>query len=98
MDYSLLIGIHNLVRGNKDNIRDSTLQFFQVQCFYFSATITICVTHMASILYQPDTKRAERHASMLKRRQTKAQVVRKAIAQTNPERLDSSKLPEDPHE
>ncbi|KAI7881969.1 SAICAR synthase-like protein [Lichtheimia hyalospora FSU 10163] len=75
MDYSLLIGIHNLVRGNKDNIRDSTLQFFQ-----------------------PDTKRAERHASMLKRRQTKAQVVRKAIAQTNPERLDSSKLPEDPHE
>lgn len=30
MDYSLLIGIHNMVRGNKDNIRDSTLQLFQV--------------------------------------------------------------------
>ncbi|KAI9496181.1 hypothetical protein BDB00DRAFT_759104 [Zychaea mexicana] len=73
MDYSLLIGIHNMVRGNKENIRDSTLQ-----------------------LFQPDTKRAERRASMLKRRQTKAQVVRKAIAQTNPERLDSSELPEDP--
>ncbi|KAI9267891.1 hypothetical protein BDA99DRAFT_435960 [Phascolomyces articulosus] len=72
MDYSLLIGIHNMVRGNKENIRDSTLQ-----------------------LFQPDTKRAERRASMLKRRQTKAQVVRKAIAQTNPERLDSSALPDD---
>ena len=30
MDYSLLIGIHNMVRGNKENIRDSTLQLFQV--------------------------------------------------------------------
>ena len=33
MDYSLLIGIHNMVRGNKENIRDSTLQLFQVS-FY----------------------------------------------------------------
>ncbi|KAI9322627.1 hypothetical protein BX666DRAFT_1849629 [Dichotomocladium elegans] len=73
MDYSLLVGIHNLMRGNKDNIRNSTLQ-----------------------LFQPDTKSAERHASMLKRRQTKAQVVRNAIARTNPERLNSSELPEDP--
>lgn len=30
MDYSLLIGIHNMMRGNKDNIRDSTLQLFRV--------------------------------------------------------------------
>ena len=35
---------------------------------------------------------------MLKRRQTKSQVVRKAIQRTNPERLDTSELPEDPHE
>ncbi|KAI8988366.1 hypothetical protein BDF20DRAFT_904988 [Mycotypha africana] len=28
MDYSLLIGIHDMLRGNKDNIRDTTLQTF----------------------------------------------------------------------
>lgn len=28
MDYSLLIGIHDLVKGNKQNIRDTTLAVF----------------------------------------------------------------------
>ncbi|KAI9287015.1 hypothetical protein BC943DRAFT_320493 [Umbelopsis sp. AD052] len=69
MDYSLLIGVHDMIRGNKDNIRDSTLHTFQ-----------------------PDTKTAERHASVMKRRQSKAQVVRKAIRDTNPNRIDISEL------
>lgn len=95
MDYSLLIGIHNLMRGNKENIRDSTLQFFEVM-----STISYsCIIHSDFVCnIQPDTKRAERRASLMKRRQSKAQVVRKAIAQTNPERLDSSELPENPYE
>ncbi|KAF7730388.1 Phosphatidylinositol-4-phosphate 5-kinase [Apophysomyces ossiformis] len=75
MDYSLLVGVHNLLRGNKDGVRDSTLQFFQ-----------------------PDTKLAERRASMMKRRESKAQVYRKAIAQANPDRMDASKLPDQPFE
>lgn len=75
MDYSLMIGIHDMFRGNKDNVRDSTLQSFQ-----------------------PDTKRAEHRASLMRRRQSKAQVVRKAIAAANPDRLDTSELPNAPLE
>lgn len=71
MDYSLLIGIHDMLRGNKDNIRDATLQTFQ-----------------------PDTKAVRRRETLMKRRSSKAQVVRKAIAEANPNKLDASKLPE----
>lgn len=31
MDYSLLIGIHNMQRGNRDNLRRNTLRVFQVR-------------------------------------------------------------------
>ncbi|CAO3621426.1 unnamed protein product [Mucor hiemalis] len=75
MDYSLLIGIHDMMRGNKDNIRDTTLQTFQ-----------------------PDTKGAQRRATLMKRRESKAQVVRKAIREANPDKLDVSKLPEEVQE
>lgn len=29
MDYSLLVGVHDMLRGNKDKVRDTTLQTFQ---------------------------------------------------------------------
>jgi 1-phosphatidylinositol-4-phosphate 5-kinase len=35
MDYSLLIGIHDIERGNKDNIRDNTLKVFHVRPPFF---------------------------------------------------------------
>ena len=31
MDYSLLIGIHNMRRGNRDNVRRNTLKVFSVR-------------------------------------------------------------------
>ena len=39
-----------------------------------------------------------RRATLMKHRQSKAQVVRSAIAQANPDKLDVSELPEDPVE
>lgn len=30
MDYSLLVGIHNMERGNRDNLRRNTLKVFSV--------------------------------------------------------------------
>ncbi|KAI7888178.1 uncharacterized protein EV154DRAFT_539451 [Mucor mucedo] len=70
MDYSLLIGVHDMMRGNKDNIRDATLQTFQ-----------------------PNTKSVQRRDTLMKRRTSKAQVVRTAIAEANLDKLDASKLP-----
>ena len=31
MDYSLLIGIHNMQRGNRDNVRSNTLKVFSAR-------------------------------------------------------------------
>jgi 1-phosphatidylinositol-4-phosphate 5-kinase len=31
MDYSLLVGVHNMQRGNRDNVRRNTLKVFQVR-------------------------------------------------------------------
>ncbi|CEJ01879.1 Putative 1-phosphatidylinositol-4-phosphate 5-kinase [Rhizopus microsporus] len=75
MDYSLLVGVHDMLRGNKDNIRDSTLQTFQ-----------------------PNTKSIQRRITQMRRRTSKAQVVREAIAGTNPHKLDVSQLPEETQE
>ncbi|KAI0918303.1 hypothetical protein AcW1_009781 [Taiwanofungus camphoratus] len=35
MDYSLLVGIHNMQRGNKDNVRSNTLKVFSVSSPFF---------------------------------------------------------------
>ncbi|KAI9486179.1 MAG: hypothetical protein EXX96DRAFT_474935 [Benjaminiella poitrasii] len=82
MDYSLMIGIHDMLRGNKDNVRNSTLQTFQA----------------SNKAIPPDTKLAERRASMMKRRESKAMAYRKVIMEANPDRLNASELPDTPFE
>lgn len=72
MDYSLLIGIHDVVRGNTEGIRDNKL-------------------HIVST----NTKQLERSISK-NRRESRADIVRKAIKYANPVQLDSSQLPETP--
>ncbi|KAI9252460.1 hypothetical protein BY458DRAFT_523061 [Sporodiniella umbellata] len=75
MDYSLLVGIHDMLRGNRDNVRDSTLQTFH-----------------------PNTKSIQRRITLMRHRSSKAQVVREAILEANPHRLDVSQLPDDAQE
>jgi 1-phosphatidylinositol-4-phosphate 5-kinase len=44
MDYSLLVGIHNMQRGNRDNLRRNTLKIFQVRNvsrFHFSPLMLV---------------------------------------------------------
>ncbi|KAI8139047.1 hypothetical protein BJV82DRAFT_522323 [Fennellomyces sp. T-0311] len=75
MDYSLLIGMHDLRRGNTEGIRDHHLQ-----------VVKVMATHM------------ERQMSFASRRESKADIVRKALKHASPVQLDTSELPELPSE
>ncbi|KAI9311852.1 hypothetical protein BX666DRAFT_2021189 [Dichotomocladium elegans] len=77
MDYSLLIGIHDMIRGNAEGIRDHQLH-----------------------LVQPETKELKRKLSMRQSagRESRAEMVRKALRYTNPVQLGASDLPKRPSE
>ena len=50
MDYSLLIGIHDMNRGNRDNIRDATLSVFEVRFTTSSWDKTILCANCNALL------------------------------------------------
>ena len=46
MDYSLLVGIHNMQRGNRDNVRRNTLKVFSVRLYSrYCAILYRCPHH-----------------------------------------------------
>ncbi|TPX32469.1 hypothetical protein SmJEL517_g04485 [Synchytrium microbalum] len=71
MDYSLLIGLHDLIKGNKDNIRDTTLTVFEPN--------------------------ADTIARTQQKRSSKANAIRRALADAEPTQLGPSetRLPDE---
>jgi hypothetical protein len=57
MDYSLLVGIHDLTRGNIDHIRDNTLSVFQPNAHTLSRRATATTRGLkAAIAKEPSVK------------------------------------------
>jgi 1-phosphatidylinositol-4-phosphate 5-kinase len=82
MDYSLLVGIHNMQRGNRDNVRRNTLKVFSVRghrCGCRCGFIYVpSSTHLAS--KQPDMPRVRRSPTQIKgAKSPEAIAMRRAI-------------------
>lgn len=86
MDYSLLVGIHNMERGNRDNLRENSLTVFHV-----SLPFTTHFIH-AHVAFQPEMP-VRRKPSAVKP-SADASNARKAIRRSDPKMLDvASQLP-----
>lgn len=84
MDYSLLIGIHNMQRGNRDNVRRNTLKVYSV-----SMEVLLVLDAFSSFCYQPSVpNRRNPTASQVKSR-AEAIAIRKAMRESDPKALGS---------
>lgn len=93
MDYSLLTGIHNVLRGNVDNLRDNMLTVFQVRRERIS--VRERPTAMLTINFrQPETVKIRRRGTMLQNNADKT-ALRKAVQRSDPKALsETNKLPD----
>ena len=84
MDYSLLVGIHDLSKGNDENLRDKTLQVFQPGVEHGEEAQSSLLTRTPSKLENA----------------RKARELRNIIKREKPVRMDQSnnKMPEQQHE
>jgi len=96
MDYSLLTGIHNGVRGNSEGLREDKLSVFQVcpqSASLSTSSHKLTVPHLASQL-QPAKVKVSRKPTQVKR-DADASALRKAVQQSDPQALGGRhELPE----
>ena len=84
MDYSLLVGIHNMERGNRDNLRENQLTVFHVSARRRTSVDTNPKPEMPASRRKPSTIKGGSEASH----------IRKAVRRSDPKMLDAaSQLP-----
>jgi 1-phosphatidylinositol-4-phosphate 5-kinase len=104
MDYSLLTGIHNLQRGNIDNLRDGLLTVFQVSvcaglnggrsCRKADLSLQLSTLHTRASTPQPDTVKMRRKPTLIKS-EADATALRKAVQRSDPKALsETNRLPD----
>ena len=87
MDYSLLVGVHNMVRGNRDNLRRNTLKVVSVVSHCISPRIS---TQKFDPLHpQPDISRGSSSQSKPTR---SPDAMRRAMRETGPKQLESETI------
>jgi 1-phosphatidylinositol-4-phosphate 5-kinase len=84
MDYSLLVGIHNMRRGNRDNVRRNTLRVFSVRAAIFFVRSTLTGSGG-----QPDVPQLKRKATQVKGAYSEeAMAMRRAMRCSEVKHLD----------
>ncbi|KAJ3098394.1 Phosphatidylinositol-4-phosphate 5-kinase [Phlyctochytrium planicorne] len=101
MDYSLLVGYHDLVKGNADNIRDTTLAVFEPNAETLSR-FQSGVPASSPMSGHPNTQTSDRDRTIggilsTIRRGSKASAMRRTLVESDPVRLgpSTSRLPDD---
>ncbi|KAG5651826.1 hypothetical protein H0H81_007258 [Sphagnurus paluster] len=84
MDYSLLVGIHNMQRGNRDNVRRNTLKVFSPH-----------LPHTPRLSQKPQGHSHSYSHHSVHSGSPEANAMRRALYRTSgPERLDEDQLPD----
>ena len=94
MDYSLLVGIHNMQRGNKDNLRKNTLKVFSVRWVFSNICAQILIIFFLQPVL-PETRRSK--LSQAGSKSPEAIAMRRAMRSSDPKRLGKNtiRLPEE---
>ncbi|KAJ3309606.1 DNA-directed RNA polymerase II subunit rpb1, partial [Blyttiomyces sp. JEL0837] len=100
MDYSLLVGCHNLVTGNKDNIRDATLAVFDPNADNLTKQQIAALSQSPRSPTSPNPLGSPTSSSseyVSQRKSSRATAIRRMLVESDPVLLGSTsgRLPED---